>query len=109
MTRGWWFVLGTVVLVLVTAGGWFAAMAADGEVPSYARDLDCDGHVSVGEWTAGGLDYGWRRASDGPAECMEVFSLKDGLPQSLWCGTLPRCQSGVVGSLKLSRLMRMRQ
>ena len=67
-------------------------LAAVGGVPWAARDFDCSGVVSVGEWYSGGLDYGWRHAIGGPPECMEVFSLKDGLAVVQRCPGEPRCR-----------------
>lgn len=67
-------------------------LAAVGDVPWAARDLDCSGMVSVGEWYSGGFDYGWRRAMDGPPECVEVFALKDGLAVAQRCPEAPRCR-----------------
>ena len=67
-------------------------LAALGDVPREARDLDCSGLVTVGEWYAAGLDYGWRHATVGPTDCSEVFSLKDGLPVVLRCPEEPHCR-----------------
>ena len=72
----------------------YLTMAAwNNPVPSGARDLDCDGSVSVSEWYSAGLDHGWRPASDGTKHCMEVFSLKDGLPVVCMCERAPRCRT----------------
>src|SRR5437763_15700577 len=71
----------------------YLTMAAwNNPVPSGARDLDCDGSVSVSEWYSAGLDHGWRPASDGTTGCMEVFSRKDGLPGGCVCEQSPRCR-----------------
>ena len=78
-----------VVLALVTV------LAARGDVPTWARDLDCDGRVSIEEWYAAGIDHGWRPAVRGPPGCMEVFRFKDGLPDVLWCQQSPRCRRGL--------------
>jgi hypothetical protein len=66
--------------------------AAAGQVPGSARDLDCDGSVSAFEWYSAGLDYGWRAARDGSPGCMELFSLKDGLPAVCVCSQPPSCR-----------------
>jgi len=71
----------------------YLTMAAwNNPVPAGARDLDCDGSVSVSEWYSAGLDHGWRHASDETTGCMEVFSLKDGLPVVCVCEQSPPCR-----------------
>jgi hypothetical protein len=67
-------------------------LAASGDVPFWARDADCDGRVSLGEWLDLGIDYGWRPAIRGPPDCMEVFRFKDGLPVLLRCDSALRCR-----------------
>jgi len=85
---------------LILAVGLFATtQAARGAVPTWARDLDCDGHLSVGEWFEAGLDYGWRSVAGNAQGCSQVFRLKDGLPGTTWCGTPPRCQSALARHL----------
>jgi hypothetical protein len=73
--------------VLVAAGSvWITVVAALGDVPWWARDLNCDGHVSIGEWYDAGIDHGWRGSMRGePAGCMVAFEFKDGLRDVLWC------------------------
>jgi hypothetical protein len=82
-------VLPAVLLLLPLL--WFGprvVAAATSPVPAWARDLNCDGKVRIHEWYEGGLDHSFRR---GTGDCWEVFSLKDGLPDILWCGTPPSC------------------
>ena len=79
---------GALLLAILGVPVWFVAR---GDVPWSARDLDCDGSVSMGEWFWGGLDFGWRPATGGPPGCMEVYSLKDGLPVVLRCPPEPVC------------------
>jgi hypothetical protein len=86
--------------VLVSAPlAWATFHAARGvdpwAVPWERRDLDCNGSVSIAEWYAAGLDYGWRPALNGPTGCWEVFSLKDGLPVTVWCAESTRCRPAV--------------
>lgn len=70
-------------------------------VPWSKRDLDCNGSVSIVEWYTAGLDYGWRTAFDGPPGCWEVFSLKDGLPVTVWCPASPPCRTNFSKRLML--------
>jgi hypothetical protein len=64
----------------------------DEGVPFTARDLNCDGWISPVELVSGGLDYGWRPATDGVLGCMEAYSLKDGLPAVCVCQEVPHCR-----------------
>jgi len=79
-------IIGLILLAIPTM------LAFAGPVPFWGRDLDCSGWVSVTEWYAGGIDFGWRPAIRGPPGCMEVFRLKDGLPEVSWCDQAPRCR-----------------
>jgi len=84
----------TVVFVSLALGvfAYTVKAARDNPIPNDARDLDCDGSISAFEWYTAGLNYGWRGASDGTLGCMEVFSLKDGLPAVGVCQQSPRCR-----------------
>jgi hypothetical protein len=91
MTRHRWLRAGVVTLVVVASCP--TALAALGEVPTWARDADCDGHVDGGEWYGLGIgDYGWRPAVEGSSDCMAVFRFKDGMPVVLRCESEPRCR-----------------
>lgn len=96
MTRHRWIPVAAGVVDLVPAC--LALLAAVGDVPTWARDADCDGHVSMGEWQDLGIDHGWRPAVGGPSDCMEVFRFKDGLSVVLRCKSEPGCRLGVTGS-----------
>ena len=84
-----WALAGTAVLGVVALP---TVLAALGDVPTWARDLNCDGRVSIAEWYEAGIEHGWRSAIGGPTGCMEVFRFKDGLPDVLWCERPPRCR-----------------
>jgi hypothetical protein len=58
----------------------------------WARDLNCDGQLTIRERFEGGLDYGWRASVTGPPGCMEAFRYKDGIPDVLWCGDPLTCR-----------------
>jgi hypothetical protein len=88
-------VLAGVVLLVLVVLTFVTVLAARGNVPTWARDLNCDGRVSIAEWYEAGNDHGWRPAVGGPPGCMEVFRFKDGLPDVLWCEQSPRCRPGV--------------
>ncbi len=90
MTKRRWLLAGGLATVLASSCP--TALATLGDVPTWARDADCDGHVSVGEWYDLGIDHGWRPAVGGPHDCMEVFRFKDGLPVVLRCESEPRCR-----------------
>jgi hypothetical protein len=81
-----------LVAIALAAGatGW-TWVAASGDVPFRARDLDCDGALGIGEWYSAGLDHGWRTAGPGAAGCSEVFALKDGRTVATWCDASPPC------------------
>lgn len=84
-------VLFAVITVPLSCGGFATWVSAAGPVPFTARDLDCSGFVTPGEWYSAGLDYGWRDADD-PNGCWEVFQLKDGYPHLVRCSSVPRCR-----------------
>lgn len=81
-----------VLALVVLAGVGYTAIAWRAGPPSAARDLDCDGVVSVSEWFSAGVDHGWRKATDGTPGCMEIFALKDGLPIVCVCEQEPLCR-----------------
>jgi hypothetical protein len=83
--------LAAIGLLLLGGASYTAIVWKDGP-PSAARDLDCDGVVSLSEWYSAGLNDGWRSAIDGTPGCMEVFALKDGLPIVCVCAQEPRCR-----------------
>ena len=91
MTARRWLFSGVLVLLLGMAAC-PTTLAALGEVPTWARDLNCDGHVDMGEWFDLGIDHGWRPAIGGPSDCMEVYSFKDAMPVVLRCETSPHCR-----------------
>ena len=87
-----------VALALLFFGGvGYTAIAWHDGPPSAARDLDCDGVVSLSEWYSGGLNHGWRKPTDGTPGCMEVFALKDGLPVVCVCAQGPHCRPAQHG------------
>jgi hypothetical protein len=84
-----------VIAAAVGVGGPFAfvtTLAAAGDVPWSRRDLDCSGRVSIAEWYAAGLDYGWRQATRETPGCWEVFEYKDGRSVTVWCAASPECR-----------------
>lgn len=91
MTRRRWLLVGGLTL-LIGIAAYPTMIAVMGDVPAWARDLNCNGRVSVAEWYDAGIDHGWRRAVGGPTDCMEVFRLKDGIAVVLRCETNPRCR-----------------
>lgn len=86
--------LRVLALPPILIGAWFSVTlvaAVRSDVPGGARDLDCDGSVTLAEWYRGGLDQGWRPAGPGTGGCMEVFRFKDGLPDVVRHGS--RCET----------------
>jgi len=91
MSKSKWVLVATV-FVGVVVSSLRRVLAVLSPVPTWARDLNCDGRVSIAEWYEAGIDHGWRSAVGGPSGCMEVFRFKDGLPDVLWCDQAPRCR-----------------
>jgi hypothetical protein len=85
-------VVAAFTMVVLGGVAYTVNVARTNGIPAAARDLDCDGEVSLVEWYSAGLNYGWRRATDGSSGCMEVFALKDGLPVVCVCEHEPRCR-----------------
>lgn len=81
-----------LLLIFLIILAWPTIFSAISEVPRWARDMDCDGKVSISEWYTGGIDRGWRPATGGPSGCMEVYRIKDGALEVVRCEEPPRCR-----------------